>query len=62
MQQGVHQRSAVARIVGRSCARVHHHACRLVDDRQIVVLINDVERNLFRDGAQWLKRAAARRS
>ena len=50
MQQGVDQRSTIALIVGGAGASVHHHACRLVDDRQIIILVQDVERNLFRNG------------
>ncbi len=52
MQQRIDQRSAVARIFGRSRSRMHHHARGLVDDRQVIVLVDDVERNFFWDGAQ----------
>ena len=31
---------------------MHHHAGRLVDNGQIVVFVDDVERNLLRKGAQ----------
>ena len=54
MQQGIDQRSAIARVVGRSRAGMHHHACGLVDDGEVVVFVNDVERNFFRHGAQRL--------
>ncbi len=47
MQQRIHQRAAIARIIGRTCASVNHHSRRLVDYGQIVIFINDVERNLL---------------
>ena len=50
MQQGIHQRSAIARIVGRSRPGVNHHSGRLVDHREIVIFINNVERNILGDG------------
>jgi len=49
MKQRIHQRPAIARIVGSSGSRMNHHPCRLVDHREIVVLINNVERNSFGD-------------
>ena len=39
-------------IVGGPRSGVNHHACRLVDNSQVVVLVNDVERNLFGDSPQ----------
>ena len=53
MQQRIHQSSSIARILCRSRARVHHHSGWLVDHGEIVVLINNVERNFFGDGLQW---------
>ena len=44
-QQRVHQRAGV--VAGR---RVDDHARRLVDDRQVVVLVNDLEWNRLRRG------------
>ena len=40
------------RIVGRARPRMHHHSRGLVDNRQIVVFIEDVQRNLLCHGAQ----------
>ena len=34
-------------------SRMHHHSCRLVDHGQVVILVNDVERNVFRHRPQW---------
>ena len=41
-QQGVDQRAA-----GAAGGRVDHHADRLVDDDQLVVLVEDVERDVL---------------
>ena len=49
VQQRVHQRSAAARIVGCARAGVHHHSGRLVDHRQVLVLINHGQGNIFGD-------------
>ena len=42
VQQGVHQRAG---LVARR--RMHHHAPRLVDHRYILVLVKDLQRNIF---------------
>src|SRR5580698_4079115 len=47
MQQSIHQCAAIARIVARSRASMHHHSRRLVDHGEIVVFINNIERNLL---------------
>src|ERR1700676_2492890 len=52
MQQRIDQRPAIPLIFRRARPRMHHHPRSLVDDRQIVVFINDVERNLFSDSSQ----------
>src|SRR3984957_10003125 len=52
MKQRVDQRSAIAGVFGGARAGVHHHAGGLVDDGEVVVFINDVERNVFGDGAE----------
>jgi len=52
MQQGIDQGAAIAGIVGGSRARMHHHARGLVDDGEVVVFIDDVERNFFGNSAQ----------
>ena len=52
VQQGIDQRCLVARVVGCARARVYHHAGGLVDNGEVVVLIDDVERNFLRNGAQ----------
>jgi hypothetical protein len=53
MQQSVNQSSAVSVILGSSGAGVHHHSSRLIYDGKVIVLVNNVERNLFRHGPQW---------
>src|ERR1700730_7267632 len=58
MKEGADQVSAVARVLGRSCSRMYHHACRLVDDRQVVVFVDDIERYFFWNGS---KRRSVRR-
>ena len=52
MQQRVHQRAAVARVIGRAGAGMHHHAGRLVHDSDVVVFINNVERDCLWNGTQ----------
>jgi hypothetical protein len=52
MQQGIHQRSAVAGILGCAGPSMDHHSGRLVHDGQIIVFIHDLKRNRFRNGAQ----------
>src|SRR5438128_1821829 len=52
MQQRVDQRAAVAGVIGRSRAGVDHHARGLVDDREIVVFVDNLQRNFFRYRAQ----------
>ena len=55
MQQRVDQCAPVAGVIRRARARMNHHAGRLVDDRQIVVLVDHVERNLFGERTQRLR-------
>ena len=52
MQQRVDQRAAVALVVGGACPGMHHHPGGLVDDGEVVVLEDDVERNVFGMGPQ----------
>src|ERR1700686_4242499 len=52
MQQSVDQCSAVSFIVSWRSTSMHHHASRLIYDREISVFVNYVQRDLFRDGAQ----------
>ena len=70
VQQRVDQRAAVARVVGRACAGVDHHAGGLVDHGEVLVLVEDVERECppawraaARDAARlrsrWPRRRAA---
>ena len=48
VQQCIHQRARMD-----SCARVNHHAGRLVDGDHIVIFIKDGERDVFWRGAKW---------
>ena len=59
VQQRVNQRAAIAIVVGRARAGVHHHAGRLIDDGEVVVFVDDVERNIFGHGAQRRRRGVA---
>ncbi len=52
MQQRVDQRPAIAFVLGGACSGVHHHSRWLVDDSQVVIFIDDVERDVLCDGAQ----------
>jgi 4-hydroxy-3-methylbut-2-en-1-yl diphosphate synthase IspG/GcpE len=42
-QQGIDQRA-----IGRTGSRMNHHAHRLVDHDQLVVLVEDIERDILR--------------
>ena len=44
------------RAVEVASSRMHHHARRLVDDHQLVVLIHDVKRNVLRHDARVVLR------
>ena len=59
VQQRVDQRAAIAVVVGGARSGVHHHAGRLVDDGEVVVLVDDIERNIFGHGAQRRRRGIA---
>src|SRR5579859_4743729 len=50
MNEGIDQRPAISVVVRCAGAGVHHHARRFVDDREVVVLVNDVERDIFSHG------------
>src|SRR5207244_7773498 len=52
MQQRVDQRAAIAGVIGRARAGVDHHARGLVDYREIVVFVDNFQRNFFRYRAQ----------
>src|SRR5438876_2562309 len=52
MQQRVYQRAAIAGVIGRARAGVDHHARGLVDYREIVVFVDNFQRNFFRYRAQ----------
>ena len=52
MQECVNQSAAITGVFGRSGPGMNHHAGRLVDDGEVVVFVDDVEWNLFGDGAQ----------
>ena len=60
MQQRIHQGAAVAGVVGRARAGVNHHPRWLIDDRQIAVFVDDVERNFFRQSTQRRSQRRAR--
>src|ERR1019366_10438446 len=47
MKQSVHQRAAIASVFRRAGASMHHHACGLYDDGEVLVLIDHIERNVF---------------
>ena len=49
MQQRIDQRSPVTCIFRRARPCMDHHPGRLVDDGQVIILINDVERYFLRD-------------
>ncbi len=51
MQKGIDQRAAIAIVVGRSRAGVNHHAGRLVDHGEVVIFVDDIERNILGDRA-----------
>ena len=53
MQQRIDQGSAVSFVLGGSRAGVDHHSRRFVHDRKVVIFVNYVERDFFRNGAQW---------
>src|SRR5207248_11402688 len=52
VQERVDQGSTIALIFGRTRAGMHHHACRFVDDGEIVVFIGDVQGNILSNRAQ----------
>src|SRR5271165_4544590 len=52
MQQSIDQRAAIALVVGCSRSGMHHHPGWFVDDREIVVFVNNIEGNVFCDCAQ----------
>src|SRR5579872_6496485 len=53
MQERVNQCPAIARIVAGPRTRVNHHPRRLVNNRQIVIFINDIERDFFGNSLEW---------
>ena len=52
MQQGVDERAPIAGILAGSGSGMDHHASGLVDDGQVVVFIDDLQRNVFGHGPQ----------
>ena len=52
VQQSIDQSSSVSFVVSWRSTSMHHHASRLIYDREIIVFVNNVQRNLFRDGPQ----------
>ena len=56
MEQRVDQRAA-----GVAGGRMHDHAGRLVDDDEVGVVEEDLERQIFRQRRRRLQRPAARR-
>ena len=57
VEQRIDQRAAAARVVALARAGVDHHSGRLVDDREVGVFVDNVQRNVFRSG---LERRGAR--
>src|SRR5581483_2344831 len=52
VQECVDEGAAVAFVVGGAGAGVDHHAGGFVDDGQIIVFVDDIERDVFSDRAQ----------
>ena len=52
VEQGIDQGAAIARVFAQAGAGVDHHPGRLVDDREVRVFIDDIERDGLGDGAQ----------
>ena len=52
VKQSVHQRPTVAFVVSCTGSGVDHHSRRLIDHSEIIVFVNDVERDVFRHGTQ----------
>ena len=52
VEQSIDQCSAIALVVSGSCAGMDHHASGLIYHGEIIVFVNDVERNVFRDSTQ----------
>ena len=52
MEQCIHQRAAIPLVFRGARACMHHHPGGLIDNGEIVVFVDDVERDLFGDGAQ----------
>src|SRR5215472_7356132 len=52
MQERVDQRAPVAGILGCSRAGVNHHSRGLVDDGEVIVFVENVERNFLGDSAK----------
>ncbi len=62
MQQSIDQRAAIALVLRRSGTGVDHHSRGLVHHCQVIVFVNDIERNVFGDRAQrWRLRIAENR-
>ena len=47
MKQCIHQRPPIAFVFGGPSPHVNHHSGRLVNDRKIVILVDNVERDIF---------------
>src|SRR5689334_20882231 len=52
MEKSVDECPAIAFVVSRPGAGVNHHPRGFVDDDKVVIFIDDVERNFFRNGAE----------
>ena len=46
-QQRIHQGAAIALVLGAARTGMNHHARRLVDHRQILILVNHGQRNVL---------------
>jgi hypothetical protein len=53
VQECIYERASGTRMFRRACASVDHHSGWLIDDGEIVVFINDVERNVFGRRFYW---------
>ena len=54
MHNGIHKRAALMTV-----CRMHHHALRFIHDQKIIVLVYNIQRNVFRRNIQCFRRRNA---